>query len=69
MTFFTIALRVIVEKNYHMRKTDARMVPSSGSLFIANDDSEPQFGHVKMPITLLLVDEIIKCEIKCGYSF
>ena len=48
-----------------MRKTDARTVRSSGSLSIANDGSEPQFGRVKVPITLLFVDE----PIKCGYSF
>ena len=48
-----------------MRKTDARMVRSSGSFSIANDGSEPQFGRVKVPITLLFVDETIKC----GYSF
>ena len=48
-----------------MRKTDARTVGSSGSLSIANDDSEPQLDRVKVPITLLFVDETIKC----GYSF
>ena len=42
VTFFTIALRVTVEKNYHMRKTDARTVRSSRGLFNANDGSEPQ---------------------------
>ena len=56
-----------------MRKTDARTVHSSGSLSIAKkkkkkkkkNGSEPQFGRVKVPITLLFVDETIKC----GYSF
>ena len=48
-----------------MRKIDARTVRSSGSLSIANDGSKPQFYRVKVPITLLFVDETIKC----GYSF
>ena len=65
VTCFNIALRVIVEKNYHMRKTEGRTVRSSESLSIANDGSEPQFGLVKVPITLLFVDETIKC----GYAF
>ena len=38
-----------------MRKTDARTVRSSGSLSIANDGSEPQFSHVKVPITVVVV--------------
>ena len=52
-------------KNYQMRKTDARTVRSSGSLSIAKDGSEKQFGRVKVPITFLFVDETMKC----GYSF
>ena len=51
--------------NYHMRKTDARTVCSSRSLSIANDGAEPQFCRIKVPITLLFVDETIKS----GYSF
>ena len=49
-----------------MRKTDARTVRSSGSLSVANDDSEPAFGRVKVPITLLFMDEIRKCG--CSFS-
>ena len=56
-------------KNYHMLKTDARTVRSSGSLSIANDSSEPQFGRVKVPITLLFVDETIKCVVVVFFIF
>ena len=48
-----------------MRKTDASTVHSSGRLSIAKNGPEPQFGRVKVPITLLFVGETIKC----GYLF
>ena len=61
-TFFYYCPEGDSRKNYHMRKTDARTVHSSGSISVAN---EPQFGRVKVPIILLFVDKAIKWE----YSF
>ena len=64
VTFFTIALRVIVEQTVTCAKPmRVRFVLLEA--FPANDDSEPQFDLVKVPITLLFVDETIKY----GYSF
>ena len=65
VTFFYYCPEGDSRKNYRMRKTDARTVRSSGSLSVANDGSETQFGRIKVPITLLFVDETIKS----GYSF
>ena len=45
-----------------MRKTNARTVRSSGSFSIPNEGSEPHFGRVKVPITLLFEDETIKTK-------
>ena len=66
VTFFTIALRVIDEKTITCTKPmRVRFILLEVFPLQINDSSEPQLGCVKLPITLLFVDETIKC----GYSF